>query len=80
MSIGRQAASVGARAALRWRVDDLSQKSGIPWARIQLIERSNSIEKNSEEKLKKIKTCFENNGIIFVDGDNTKEGYVILKK
>tara|TARA_B100000963_G_scaffold358210_1_gene382301 strand:- start:45992 stop:46228 length:237 start_codon:yes stop_codon:yes gene_type:complete len=69
-----------ARAALRWRVDDLSQKSGIPWARIQLIERSNSIEKNSEEKLKKIKTCFENNGIIFVDGDNTKEGYVILKK
>lgn len=69
-----------ARAALRWRVDDLSQKSGIPWARIQLIERSNSIEKNSEEKLKKIKVCFENNGIIFIDGDNTKEGYVILKK
>ncbi len=69
-----------ARAALRWRVDDLSQKSGVPWARIQLIERNNSIGKESEEKINKIKSCFENNGIIFKDPDDKNEGYVILKK
>lgn len=69
-----------ARAALRWRVDDLSQKSGVPWARIQQIERNNSIDMQSEEKLKKIKECFETNGIVFIDSDENNEGYVILKK
>lgn len=69
-----------ARAALRWRVDDLSQKSGIPWARIQLIERSNHISEDSIDKLKKIKSCFEENGIVFKEADNIYEAYIILKK
>ena len=29
-----------ARVALKLRVDDLSKKTGIPWARLQLFERS----------------------------------------
>lgn len=69
-----------ARAALRWRVDDLSKKSGIPWARIQLIERSNGISEDSIDKINKIKTCFEDNGIIFKEADGSNEAYIILKK
>ena len=30
-----------ARSALKWRVDDLSKASGVGWARIQNMERSN---------------------------------------
>ena len=69
-----------ARAALRWRVDDLSQKSGVPWARIQLIERSNEILEKNDEKAKKIKEIFEKNGIEFVNDKECAYGYVILKK
>ena len=40
-----------ARAALGWRVDDLSKKSGVPWARIQKIERNNDISVGMEKKI-----------------------------
>jgi len=69
-----------ARAALRWRVDDLSQKSGVPWARIQLMERNNAVIEDMDEKVKKIKDIFEKNGITFVNSDDINQSYILLKK
>ena len=37
-----------ARVALKWRVDDLSKATGVGWARIQNMEKSDeSIQKSS---------------------------------
>ncbi len=32
-----------ARAALRWKVDDLAAATGIPWSRIQRIEKHDGV-------------------------------------
>ena len=37
-----------ARVAMKWRVDDLSKKCGVPWARLQLFERSDEFIEESE--------------------------------
>ena len=69
-----------ARAALGWRVDDLSKKSGVPWARIQKIERNNDISIGMEKKLLSIKKIFEENGIIFCLEDDNYCEYIMIKK
>ena len=69
-----------ARAALGWRVDDLSKKSGVQWARIQKIERNNDITQGVDEKLKLIKQTFEKNGIEFCVSNDNYLGYVRLLK
>ena len=69
-----------ARAALGWRVDDLSKKSGVQWARIQKIERNNDVTLGVDEKLKLIKQTFEKNGIEFCVSNDSYLGYVILLK
>ena len=69
-----------ARAALGWRVDDLSKKSGVQWARIQKIERNNDITQGGDEKLKLIKQTFEKNGIEFCVCNVSYLGYVRVLK
>ena len=68
-----------ARAALRWRVDDLSKNSGVSWARIQMIERNNDIQVGLDEKLINIKKVFELNGIVFKDKNRIYKEYIIIK-
>lgn len=70
-----------ARSALSWRVDDLSKKSDVPWARIQKLERENSYSEDNDDKLMKIKSTFEKNGIVFVNEnlDIGTEPYIFLK-
>ena len=68
-----------ARAALGWRVDDLSKKSGIPWARIQKIERKNDISEGIEDKLLSIKKTFEECGIVFFEKSETYQDYIMIK-
>ena len=41
-----------ARVALKWRVDDLSKKCGVPWARLQLFERTDDFIEESEKSKK----------------------------
>ena len=69
-----------ARAALGWRVDDLSKKSGVPWARIQKIERNNDISVGMEKKKLIIKKILEENGIIFCLKDDNYCEYIMIKK
>tara|TARA_Y100000748_G_scaffold302380_1_gene304481 strand:+ start:629 stop:886 length:258 start_codon:yes stop_codon:yes gene_type:complete len=68
-----------ARAALGWRVDDLSKKSGIPWARIQKIERNNDVSDGIDDKLQSIKKTFENYGVVFCEKNETHEDYIMIK-
>ena len=68
-----------ARAALGWRVDDLSKESGIPWARIQKIERNNNVIEGIDEKLQAIKKTFENYGVVFCEKDEIHQDYTMIK-
>ena len=69
-----------ARAVLRWRVDDLSKKSGVSWARIQQIERTDEITTGIEEKLELLKKTFISNGIVFLDSSDDKFETIAMKK
>ena len=69
-----------ARAALGWRVDDLSKKSGVQWARIQKIERNNDISADVDDKLISIKKIFEENGIMFCSKNDNYYEYIMIKK
>ena len=68
-----------ARIALKWRVDDLANESGIQWARVQQMERSDDFLPENEKLVKIIKT-FENNKISFINDDDIFQPYIKLKK
>ena len=68
-----------ARVSLKYRVDDLSKKTGVPWARLQLLERSDTdLEQN--EKVEKIIKFFEDNNIVFEGGDEEYLPFIKVKK
>ena len=69
-----------ARIALRWRIDDLSKKSGIPWARIQKLERIDGLPENGQEKIEPLEKVFKENGIIFIDSTDQHSETVVVKK
>ena len=52
-----------ARIALKWRVDDLSKKSDVNWAKIQQLERSDDFLPEND-RLQKIIDLFLNNNIM----------------
>ena len=54
-----------ARTALKWRVDDLSKETGVGWARIQNMEKSN--DKIDNEQINAIKETLQNKGIEFLE-------------
>ena len=68
-----------ARISLKWRVDDLSKKSNVTWARIQTYERSNDFLP-TDEKIKKIIDIFTTNNIEFVNSDDSHHPYIKIKK
>ena len=51
-----------ARVALKWRVDDLSKYSELPWARLQKFERTDDFLPN-DAKTDKLINLFEKNNI-----------------
>jgi len=59
--------------------DDLSKESGIPWARIQKIERNNNVIEGIDEKLQAIKKTFENYGVVFCEKDEIHQDYIMIK-
>ena len=66
-----------ARSALKWRVDDLSKASGVGWARIQNMEKSN--EKIENEQKNKVIDTLTNKGISFEEEEDFLP-YVKIKK
>ena len=66
-----------ARVALRWRVDDLSKKSGVSWARIQQLERLDLVPTSGADKVAALEAVFNENNIFFVD--STDEFYETIK-
>ena len=63
-----------ARALLKWTVDDLSNRTNIPWARIQFLEKAEILLDSHRDKVEIIKKVFEKEGIVFIDeSDNLSE-------
>ena len=55
-----------ARAALRWRVDNLAELSGLSWARVQQMERATSISATNSDNLEVVRRVLEEAGICFL--------------
>ena len=68
-----------ARVSLKYRVDDISKKTGVPWARIQFYERSDEVLEPNE-KLDDIIKFFESEKIIFEDGNQDFLPFIKIKK
>ena len=68
-----------ARVSMKYRVDDLSKKTGVPWARIQHLERLND-ELEHNERIEKIIKFFEKNNIIFEEGNEEYLPFIKIKK
>tara|TARA_B110000027_G_C16086573_1_gene286274 strand:+ start:722 stop:964 length:243 start_codon:yes stop_codon:yes gene_type:complete len=67
-----------ARTALKWRVDDLSKESGVGWARIQNMEKSN--EPIDNDQINDITKTLIKKGINFFDGDKETQPYIKVNK
>jgi hypothetical protein len=63
-----------ARAMLRWRLEDLAERSGLSFATVQRAEAVDGLPAMTARNLMTIKTTFEKAGIIFLDGDYTGRG------
>ena len=63
-----------ARALLKWTVDDLSNRTNIPWARIQFLEKEEIFLDSHKEKVEIIQKVLEKKGVVFIDEvDNLSE-------
>ena len=63
-----------ARALLKWTVDDLSNRTNIPWARIQFLEKAEILLDSHREKVEIIQKVLEKKGVVFIDEvDNLSE-------
>tara|TARA_B110000967_G_C18398561_1_gene323444 strand:- start:4 stop:246 length:243 start_codon:yes stop_codon:yes gene_type:complete len=69
-----------ARACMRWTVDDLSNKSGIPWARLQYLEKVDEFEAHHLEKVNIIQITFEKEGVMFIKNNDKVSETLVLKK
>lgn len=59
-----------ARAALRWKVDDLAEATGLSWARVQQMERADDVPSASEQNLKMVRQVLEEAGVVFIAEDD----------
>ena len=69
-----------ARVALHWKIDDLAEKTGLPWARLQKVERSNAIPDVPGETMVRLRQIFEEAGVVFTDATDATEPGVTLRK
>lgn len=57
-----------ARAAVKWTVSDLAERAGLPWARLQQVERADGVPSAKEEVLVALRSALEAEGVIFLSG------------
>ena len=63
-----------ARAALRWPVDELARRSGVSQARIRRIESVYGVPNVTVSILEKLRTAFEEAGIVFLADNGARDG------
>tara|TARA_Y100000022_G_scaffold133902_1_gene116287 strand:+ start:357 stop:596 length:240 start_codon:yes stop_codon:yes gene_type:complete len=68
-----------ARVALKLRIDDLSKKTGVPWARLQLFERSED-ELKLDERNQEIINFFERSNVVFEEGNDEYLPFIKMKR
>ena len=69
-----------ARAALRWKVDDLADATGLTWARVQQMERADEVPSAAEQKLKMVRQVLEEAGVVFIAEDDIAGPGVRVRK
>jgi len=69
-----------ARAALRWKVDDLAEATGLTWARVQQMERADDVPSASEQNLKTVRQVLEDAGVVFIAEDDSAGPGVRVRK
>ena len=69
-----------ARALLKLTVDDLSNRTNIPWARIQFLEKAEILLDSHREKFEIIKKVFEKEGVVFIDEVDNLSETIKMKK
>lgn len=69
-----------ARAALRWKVDDLAEATGLSWARVQQMERADDVPSASEQNLKMVRQVLEEAGVVFIAEDDVAGPGVRVRK
>lgn len=68
-----------ARVSMKFRVDDLSKKADVSWARVQHLERSDDVLEQTD-KVEKLINFFEANNIVFYEGNEVYYPYIKIKK
>jgi len=68
-----------ARVALKWRVDDLSKKCNVNWARIQQLERIDDFLPENDTIFALIE-LFKLNKIEFIEETSTNKPGILIKK
>ena len=68
-----------ARMALKLRVDDLAKESGVTWARLQTMERSDDLLEFNE-KVQKIIDTLKGHKIEFIDESENYHSFIKIKK
>ena len=69
-----------ARAALRWRVDHLAEATGLTYARIQQMERTDGVPNVAPDQLEAVHRAFSEAGVVLLDEDDENGLGVRLRK
>ena len=67
------------RVALKWRVDDLSKKCNVNWARIQQLERIDDFLPENDNTFALIE-IFKLNKVEFIEETPTNKPGILIKK
>lgn len=68
-----------ARFALRWSVQELSDRTGVPLRTLKRIEASNEVPQSSAATLHSLQNCLEAAGIEFIGSPDDRPGIRIGK-
>lgn len=68
-----------ARFALRWSVQDLCDKTGVPLRTVKRIEAEDSVPAASARTVQVLQTCLEAAGIEFIGSPDDRPGIRIGK-
>ena len=57
-----------------------SNRTNIPWARIQFLEKAEILLDSHRDKVEIIKKVFEKEGVVFIDEDDNLSETIKMKK
>ena len=68
-----------ARIALKWRVDDLAHESGVNWAKLQKMERTDD-NLEFDDRVQKLINLFRSHKVEFVEENENYHSYIKITK